>query len=95
MKPLMECGNCQAEYAEPQNQRGCPFCGASEAVRIGDAVEGLRGKLLYLECEDLDDMIEATEARLNHLKNLRNKGFEVANPEGLRDDYADLHRYDE
>lgn len=93
-KPVLKCERCDYEWASDAvgERVTCAGCGyKTKRNQVGEEVF-LRGKFLYLECEDLDDMIEATRSRLELLEELQEEGFEVSEPDGLKDDYCYIQR---
>ncbi len=93
--PLFTCSECGREWSEdnPPSKLRCPRCRATvDSDPIGEEVQ-MRGKELYLNCEGIDDMVEATETRAERLRQLREDGFTVSDPLMLRDDYCRLVKY--
>lgn len=93
-KPILKCERCDYEWASDATGERvtCSGCGYKTTRNVVGEEVFLRGKMLYLECEDIDDMVEATRARLEQLEELRDQGFEVSEPDALKDDYCYLQR---
>lgn len=94
VKDVIECERCEYQWATDSDKQKvtCTSCGYKTDRNVVAEEVFLRGKFLYMESEDLDDMIEATRERLEVLQNLRDAGYEVSDPDALQDDYCTLRR---
>ena len=88
------CGHRQVLYEDASETDECRSCHReTAAVVVGEQLL-LRGKFLYINCADVDDMIHATERRLELLRELKEDGFEVVDEASMKDDYPTLRRVD-
>lgn len=94
---VLECNKC--EYRWDSKAAGkrvtCPSCGyKTDRNKVGEQIF-VRGKWLYTDDENLDDMIESTRERLELLETLKKDGYKVTNAETLADDYCYLWNLNE
>lgn len=94
---IVQCKTCgvtwEAMGGDPDTMQ-CE-CGGTDIEHVGDQ-RFMRGKELYMDdCEDIDDLIDATRARLEELEQLREEGYEVRRPESLGNDYVYLVKFND
>ena len=93
-KDVIECERCNYQWASDAvgPKVTCASCGYKTERNVVGKEILMRGKFLYLESEDIDDMISATETRLETLRDLKGDGYEVSDPTALKDDYCYLQK---
>lgn len=93
-KDVLNCAKCGAEWTEqePGEKVTCEHCGARVSRDVVAKEEFMRGKFLYLECETIDDLIDATDSQLKRLRDLRSEGYEVADSDAVQNDYIYLRK---
>lgn len=94
---ILRCERCDYEWASDQESEKvtCSHCQyKTERNKVGEEVF-MRGKMLFMKCESINDMLDVIESRMQVLRALRDEGFEIDDLTAIQDDYIYIRRYDD